>query len=407
MKNNKFPIEVKKGGSIVKIYRTVDRGRDRFTVIYHEGGRRTLRQFADLSEARKEAKTAADSLNAGQGSALELTGKDREAHLYAKRKLKPLDIELTNAIDEYTAAKKWDVPLSVAAKFYHDSYNAKLPDKTVAEVYEEMLEYKRNRGVSKVYLIDLKTRLGHFSREFKVNIASVQTDDIDAWLRTLKLSPRSRNNHRNAVISLFNFAKKARYLNRDLTTAADHTEADIVKRKAIGIFSPAEFAKLLAAADIDILPFFVLGGFCGLRTVEITRLRWEDIRWSESQIIISEETSKGGEARRRRVPPLTTAAAEWLAGYKTRTGRVLALDKHHLRVADICKAAGVVWLDNGLRHSAITYMLATSKDAIKTAFQVGNTPQVIRSNYDAVATEQEGKLWFSILPETAPQRHKI
>ena len=68
---------------------------------------------------------------------------------------------------------------------------------------------------------------------------------------------------------------------------------------------------------------------------------------------------------------------------------------------DICKAAGVTWKHNGLRHSFITYRLATIKDAVRTAFEAGNSPQVIRSNYDAVATEQEGKLWFSIVPKTA------
>ena len=101
-----FPLEVKKGSTIVKIYRTVDRGRDRFTLGYHEGSRRVLRQFADLAEARKEAGIVAAKLNAGQGSALELTGTDRDNYLSALDRLKPLKIGLVAAIEEYVSAKE-------------------------------------------------------------------------------------------------------------------------------------------------------------------------------------------------------------------------------------------------------------------------------------------------------------
>ena len=80
---------------------------------------------------------------------------------------------------------------------------------------------------------------------------------------------------------------------------------------------------------------------------------------------------------------------------------MLPIKQPEHRVKEICKAAGVTWKHNGLRHSFITYRLATIKDAVRTAFEAGNSPQVIRSNYDAVATEQEGKLWFSVVPETA------
>lgn len=210
-----------------------------------------------------------------------------------------------------------------------------MPDRTVKQVFEELLEAKRRDGASRAYVAPLKTCLGHFARDFKCSIASVATSDIDAWLRGLKQSPRSRNNHRNAVVLLFNFAKTAGYLNRDRSTAAEHTALARSRAEAIEVFSPAEFAKLLMS--------------------------------------------------------------EW----KNKTGRVVTVDKLHKRVGKICEAAGVSWKDNALRHSFITYRLATTKDAVRTAFEAGNSPQIIRSNYDAVATETEGKLWFSIMPETA------
>ncbi len=352
----------------------------------------------DLAEARAEAKNVADTLNAGRGAALELSGADRDTYLFALSQLKPLDVPLNVAVAEYVKARQYNVPIVAAAKSYAETHNAKLPDKTVEEVYQEMLKAKRHDGASEAYLHDLKTRLGHFSRDFKDSVANVTTADLDAWLRKLKLSPRSRNNHRRAVVGLFNFAKAAGYLNRDRKSAAEHTAVARKTVEAIEVFAPADFAKLLTAADDVILPYFVLGGFCGLRTAEIMRLNWEDIRWPESSVIIGAAIAK---TRTRRLAPLTETAASWLAGWKAKTGRVLPIKQPEHRVKDICKAAGVAWKHNGLRHSFITYRLATIKDAVRTAFEAGNSPQVIRSNYDAVATEAEGKLWFSVLPETA------
>jgi integrase-like protein/integrase family protein with SAM-like domain len=400
-KPDSWPILVKQGSVTAKIFRTPENGKDRFTVEWYEGTLRKRLTRVDLAEARREAKTIAGTLNAGRGAALELSGVDRDAYLSALAKLKTLKIDLAPAIEEYVEAKKQGVPLAVAAKFYAESHNAKLPDKTVSEVVEEMIAAKRKDGASRAYLAPLKTCLDHFAHGFKDNIAHVQTSDIDAWLRTLKQSPRSRNNHRNAVVLLFNFAKSAGYLNRDRTTAAEHTALARKKVEAIEVFTPADLSKLIAAANVTdkaILPFFVLGGFCGLRTVEASRLLWEDIRWPESSIVISAAIAK---TRTRRLAPLTDTAAAWLADWKDETGRVLAVDKLHKRVGDICKTAGVTWKDNGLRHSFITYRLATLKDPVRVAFEAGNSPQVIRSNYDAVATEQEGKLWFSIMPKTA------
>ena len=47
MKKPTYPMEIKAGSSRVKIYRVVEPHRERFTLAYHEGAQRKLRQFAD------------------------------------------------------------------------------------------------------------------------------------------------------------------------------------------------------------------------------------------------------------------------------------------------------------------------------------------------------------------------
>jgi integrase len=397
---DKWPLAIKAGSVTVKIYKTVNRGRPMFTASYHEAGGRKLRQFAELVEARKEAKLIAERLNAGQGAALELTGADRDSYVFATSKLKPLGIGLVAAIEEYIAAKKWDVPLADAARSYHEIHSAKRPDKTVQEVITELIEAKRVDGASAYYLSDLHVKLNRFAKDFHVNIGEVTTKNIDDWLRGLKMAGRSRNNFRNCIVLLFNFAASSGYLDRDRATAAEHTSAARKKPQRINPFTPAEMSKLLAGVEDRDLPYIALGGFCGLRTSEIERLSWEDIRWEELSIVISEDTSKQGEARRRRIAPLTAPAAAWLSKFKKRKGRV-TLDDLRARANLISDATGVKWKTNGLRKGFITHRLAELKDFIRVAFEAGNSPAIIRKTYDGVATEKEGKAWFSIMPKTA------
>jgi integrase len=393
-----WPLLVKQGSVTTKIFNTPEKGRDRFTVEWYEGGLRKRLTRVDLGEARKEAKVIAQQLNAGRGDALELNGTDRDAYLFALSKLKSLGIGLAPAIEEFIEAKKEGVPLAVAAKFYRETHSSKLPDRTVMEVYTELLEAKKTDGCSSRYLGDLKSRVGRFASDFKDSIANIQTADIDAWLRGLKIESRTRNNYRNAVQTLFSFAKASGYLNRELTTAAEHASLARKVSGPIEVFSPSEMTKLLAASDEIALPFLVLGGFCGLRTEEILRLDCSNILWSESAIEIRADVAK---TRVRRLAPLNKTAAAWLSAWKKKQGAIIPVINHRYHVGLACEQSGVEWKANALRHSYISYTMAIAKDPVRVAYECGNSPQIIRSNYDRVVTKSEGKKWFAIMPKTA------
>jgi integrase len=398
MKAPTFPLEIKAGSSRAKIYRVVEPNRERFTVSYHEGAHRRLRQFAALDDARREAKTIVERLNAGQGEILALSGKDRDSFQHAKAKLRALDIPLADAIDEYAAAKKIGVPLLAAAKFYREAHSSRLPDKTVSDVVAEFLQAKETDGRSVRYLQDCKARLERFSRDFKVHLKDVRTQELDAWLRGLKVAPRTRNNFRTVIRSLFSFARDAGYLIKGKPTEAESTTVAKQGDGEIEVFSPEEFSALLLAADEHLLPFLIFGGMAGLRSAEILRLKWEDVNWPESVIEIHGRISKTGG---RRLAPLVPAAAAWLNSYKDARGPVIGHIKLYERVEKLSESAGVPWKQNALRHSFCSYRMATLKDAPRVSYEAGNSVRIIQRHYDKVVTESQGKAWFSIMPTTA------
>ena len=76
-KRIRFPIVVKRGSSVVKVYRDRKPTGTYYRVAYHIGGKRHRLHFNDLEKATSEAEAKAAQLSRGDMDAAQLTGKDR------------------------------------------------------------------------------------------------------------------------------------------------------------------------------------------------------------------------------------------------------------------------------------------------------------------------------------------
>ena len=52
-----------------------------------------------------------------------------------------------------------------------------------------------------------------------------------------------------------------------------------------------------------------------------------------------------------------------------------------------------------LRHSFISYRIASVKSADQVALEAGNSPSIIFKHYRELTTESEADKWFGILPK--------
>jgi hypothetical protein len=75
---------------------------------------------------------------------------------------------------------------------------------------DEMTERKTTKGVSEVYLADLRYRLGVFKEAFQCDVNAITPDDVAAFLDGLKLSPRSHNNFLCALPDVLQVCAKTR-----------------------------------------------------------------------------------------------------------------------------------------------------------------------------------------------------
>lgn len=154
------------------------------------------------------------------------------------------------------------------------------------------------------------------------------------------------------------------------------------------------------------MPFIALGGFAGLRTIEILRLEWKDVWFDKGVIEVGKDKAKTAT---RRLAPIIPALEAWLKP-RGKTGPILPgiRDEFHFTklfkdaTSKLVDARGeplVTLVHNGLPHSFCSYRLAITKSAAQVSLEAGNSPKMLFENYRELVTEKAAQEYFGILPE--------
>jgi integrase len=399
-KSDKFPITVKAGSSVVKIYREAKPSADYFRLVFYLGGKRHRLNFRSLDLARTEAAAKAAQLARGDVDAVQLTGKDRLTYGRALEALRGLGVPLDAAAIEYAQAAKVLEPghgLTDAANFYMLHHGRGITGRLLADAVQDFQQAKKSVGRSAVYLRDISYRLGGFARAFNVEVRDLSAQDVADFLGALKLGAQSFNNHRNVLRTFFGFCQSRGWLSKhvDLLSRVEKCSG---AGSEIEIFTPEELQALLAAAGKSVATCLAIQAFTGVRTAELFRLTWQDVERRHGYIEITAKQAKTGS---RRLIPIPANLEAWL-GVAHRSGSehvwpAPAFEYYRGQAAAAAKA-GIPWKANGLRHSFISYRLAQTKNIAATALEAGNGARMIFLHYRELCTEREANDWFAIMP---------
>jgi integrase len=252
------------------------------------------------------------------------------------------------------------------------------------------------------YLGDLRVRLGRFVATFgEEMIAALSASRIDEWLRGLGVGAVTRNTFRRRVAVLFSFAKRRGYVTENPVANVERAKE---RETEIEILSVNELARLLECASSDMLPFWTIGAFAGLRRAEIERLHWSEIDIESGVIEVKASKSKTAS---RRLVTIQLNLREWLAPYRTSTGRVCPVNLRR-KINEDRERAGLLaeWPQNALRHSFGSYHLAQFNDAAKLALEMGNSPATIFRHYRQLVKPKQAERYWEIAP-AAPGKKVI
>jgi integrase len=274
-----------------------------------------------------------------------------------------------------------------------------LKRKSVAVAVDEMIAAKQTKGVSELYLADLRYRLGTFKAVFHCDVCALAPDDLAKFFDSLKLSPRSYNNFLRALRTFFGYARKHDWLSKEVDLLA-RVENRKERSAPVEIFTPAEIGALLTHAPAHLRPCIALAAFAGVRSEEILRLDWSDVERRPGFVEVAAHKAKTAS---RRIVPIHDNLAQWLALAPHQKGRIWPLSKAWLFEAmrNAAEDAEVVWKKNGLRHSAISYRLAEIQDVNRVALEMGTSPKMIHQHYREIVTPEQARTWFAVAPNEA------
>jgi integrase len=271
-------------------------------------------------------------------------------------------------------------------------------------VIDEVIATKIAMGVKPRTMKTYRGYVKKFAADFPArDIGAITTEEVENWLIRNFSNPVSRNNYRRVLVNLFNIAKKKKYVDKnpvaEIGTASEPSGE-------VGILRPEQVASLLNHPDSEILPYFVIAAFAGIRPEELRKpaelaapnseLLWSDIKWKQGIIRVRAEVSKVGKARNVTMEP---NLREWLEPYVHMRGKVCTPSWLRLFRKTRREAGVTDWPSDCLRHSFATYWLQKYKDAPRLALEMGNSVSVILEHYHQVLDEpKDAERYWAIKP---------
>ncbi len=409
-----FPLEITVGNAVVKIYRVktgIGGAWEAYAVSDYTSGKRKLVKFSDLDDAKREAHRIGVALANGDSAAAAVDYRDAAALVRCRTLLEGLDVTLETAVEIFAqAARVIGVHRVVeAAKGHAKRFPLPAAKITLAGAADEYHVALESRGRGTRHLADVRARLGRFLADHAgLNLDEITTRGLQAWVDNLKgadgkaLSPLTRRNFASVVSGMLDFHRRRGRIADN--PAADIERPSIRKTGDVEFWTTEEAAKLLSAIEPDARPALAVGLFCGCRTAEIARLVRSDFDLDAGHVAIGADKSKTAS---RRLAPIPANLRPWLGAFASSapstplwpSGRADGLAK---AVSEACRKAGVRRVENGARHSFISYRVAETGDVARVALEAGNSPSIVHSHYRGLAKKTDAGAFFSVRPPSKP-----
>jgi integrase len=225
----------------------------------------------------------------------------------------------------------------------------------------------------------------------RMPIDQVRAPEIERWIEAHDWAPRTVRGYLTDVNTLFNFAIKRGYLERNPARGVELPPPR--SGPGIGIHTPDQVRRVLETArrrDLDVCRVLAIRYFAGVRTAETHRLEERDLKIEQGLIEVPAAKAK---TRARRLVTIQPNLRAWLA----LGGELRAMADDTIRA--VIKLSEVEWKQNVTRHSFCSYHLAQFQNAGKTALEAGHTEEMLFRHYRALVTPQAAAEYWAIVPK--------
>lgn len=267
----------------------------------------------------------------------------------------------------------------------------------VRELADQWEKYKRaDKTVTPRYLNEVHSQILFIKCKLgDLKLDDIKRNDIDLLLKGLDVSNNTRRKHRLFIGMFFKWAIDEGHVTTNPATGIKFKSEEYQGRW----YSPEQTKKLLryvVETNKDLVGYFALATFAGLRPTEVARVQWEDFNEKTSQLLV-----RKGKTPARHVDLEPTALA-WLKYHRDNTAK----DSPFVTVTNLENRMKVIrtavfnggWIQDGLRHGFGTYYKALTKDIEKVADQMGNSVAVVKRHYARAIPADECREFWALTP---------
>lgn len=243
-------------------------------------------------------------------------------------------------------------------------------------------------------------------------IVDISKKDIMSFIESMKVKQVSKTSYRQALGAIFAYAVQRGEINKNpcwSNTKRRKKKGDTVKKenKALTL---EKIILILATMPDELIPYYTICLFAGLRQSEIFNLVWEDVNFEEEIIIVRDPKGSSDKAVPNRAAQIYGPLKYWLAPFKGSTGPVFPANWKKTKVDDHRREIGLLvngigkaenyklYPKNCLRHTGCTAWSGKFNRGV-AAKQVGNSEKKQASNYDHVWTPKQSEEFFSYTPD--------
>ena len=232
-----------------------------------------------------------------------------------------------------------------------------------------------------------------------MDVADLTRPDVQTWLDDMTgVMGRTRRNRLRGLSAVLSYGIREGLLSSNPTDGAYVSP----ETRPVSIIAPDCLDTLLAATSArpdlfthrTVFWWLVFGAFAGLRSSEINRLDWSDIRSADGELYVRRGKNKNSERWVTFTPPLLDF--DWANAPATG----LVLEGVGDRKLSDCKKliygeTGVTVGSNALRHSYGSHHLVAYKEPHQTAAQMGHASplQTFAAYRRAVPKSQARAFW--------------
>lgn len=370
----KTPLSLKFGAAKIDLYISEPNGKTHYTVCWYDGPKRKRFGTTRTDSALEQIKALVGAAALGHETASKIS--------YSR-------------VQEYVEADTvlQGVNLADLVAFYKS--HVQQPSATLDKVCELYIEAAADK--SQRY----RETLRHYTKRLReafpgVSIASIKADALDKYLLANFPNPKTRNNHRGALCSLFAFAQRKNFLPVGLTEAKK-TERPTNKVVEPCTVSSQDMTKLLnECTDKRLVAFLAIGAFAGCRAAEIIRMKWKHVH--EDSIVLPPEITK---TNRRRIADVPQNLAAWLKPLRGEPEENVTYPQSHKvyrRTLKLFRKTGITRDQNALRHTFVSCHLEKHCDPSRTAKTAGHSLAVLEQHYLKLVSKSDAEAWFNIFP---------